>query len=354
MNKILYTLLFLLTFQWTTAQEIMVPETQQSIITKHTATWCPNCGTAAWDVFESLVNEVTSGAILLAAHRSRSSDLYAKVAEDFLVNMPGVVYQPEFFVNEEKFGGNYQTLADNIKAKVEENAEQAPLAQTGIQLLLNEDGSGPLRINTKTRFFQNAQGIYHLAIWLIEEEVEADQANRGTDAIHKQILKKALTEESFGIEIAVNNTDAGTEIENSFEYELAEGEDIENLEIAAIIWKKLGEKYEFVNGNSSTTFSTVSTTSTNLLESRLASFTVTPNLIDSEGMIELALNQRLENAQLNLYNVYGQLIQPIFSGNMDTGVNRFYLTASAVQSGGMYLVNLTTGEGTISRKVMIK
>jgi hypothetical protein len=354
MNRIVYTLLLLLTFQWMTAQEITVPETQQSIITKHTATWCPNCGTLAWDVFEGLVSEVTSGAILIAAHRSKSSDLYSKVGEDFLTNMPNVIYQPEFFVNEEKFGGNYQNLADNIKAKVAENAEQAPLAQTGIQLLVNEDGSGPVRVNTKTRFFQNAEGTYFLSVWLIEEEVVADQANRGTDVAHKQVLKKALTEESFGIQIVASGADEGTEIENSFEYELAEGEDIKNIEIAAILWKQEGGKFIFENGNSSTTFSTVSTTSTNVLESRLESFTVTPNLIDAEGMIELELNQRLENAQLNLYNVYGQLIQPLFSGNMDTGVNRVPLNAASVQSGGLYLVNLTTREGTVSRKVMIK
>lgn len=354
MNKILYTLLLLLTFQWVTAQEITVPETQQSIITKHTATWCPSCGTLAWDVFSSLVDEVTSDAILVAAHRSKSSDLYSQVAEDFLSNMPGVIYQPEFFVNEEKFGGNYQNLADNIKAKVAENAQQAPLVQTGIQLLVNEDGSGPLRINTKTRFFENAQGTYHLSVWLIEEEVVADQANRGTDVPHKQVLKKALTEASFGIQIVAADAEAGTEIDNSFEYALGAEEDIKNLEIAAIIWRKEGGKYFYVNGNSSTTFSAVTTTSTNVLESRLESFTVTPSLIDSEGMIELDLNQRLENAQLNLYNVYGQLIQPVFSGNIETGVNRFPLNVNTAQSGGLYLVNLTTREGTISRKVMIK
>ncbi len=354
MNKILFTLLLLLTFQWSFAQEITVPETQQSLVTKHTATWCPNCGTVAWDVFESLVTDLTSDAILVAAHRSRSSDLYSKVGEDFLTNMPGVVYQPEFFVNEEKFGGNYQTLADNIKNQVTTNASQSPIAQTGIQLLVNEDGSGPLRVNTRTKFFQGTQGIYYLSIWLIEEEMVADQANRGTDVVHKQVLRKALTEASFGVEIAVDIIDAGTEVMKSFEYEFEEGQDIKNLEIAAIVWKKEGERYAYVNGNSSTTFSTVSTTSTNVLESRLESFTITPNLIDSEGMIELELNQRLENAQLNLYNVFGQLVQPVFSGNMESGVNRFMLNAETVQNSGMYLVNLRTKEGTLTRKVIIK
>ena len=353
MNKLIFTFLFLLTFQWIQAQEINVPETQKSIVTKHTATWCPNCGTIAWDVFSNLVNDVTSGAILVAAHRSRSSDLYSKVAEDFLLNMPGVVYQPEFFVNAEKFGGNYQTLADNIKNKITANASESPIAQAGIQLLVNEDGSGPLRVNTKTKFFKNAQGIYHLAVWLIEKESIADQANRGTKVTHKQVLKKALTEASFGIEFAID-PEAGTEIENSFEYEFEEGDGIENMEIAVMIWKKEGERFFYVNGNSSTSFSTVSTTSTNLLESRLESFIVTPTLITAEGVIELNLNQKLENAQVNLFNIYGQLVQPIFRGNMERGINRFPLTANAAQQSGLYLVNLTTKEGTISRKVIIK
>lgn len=354
MNKLIFTLLLVFSIQWVAAQDFEAPETQFSIVTKHTATWCPNCGTTAWDIFKDVVDNVTSNAIIVAAHRSRSSDLYSKVGEDFLSNMPGVVYQPEFFVNEEKMSGGFASLADNIKDKVMTNAQESPLVQSGIQLLVNEDGSGPLQINTKTRFFKNANGTYYLAVWLIEEEVVADQASRGNNVTHQQVLKKAITQESFGFEIASGAIEAGTELEHSFEYEMEEGEEIKNLEIAVTLWEFDGNGYYFVNGNSSTSFSTITTTSVNQLEGMLESFTVSPNLINNEAIVELQLKERLTNAQLGLYNLNGQLIEPVFSGELESGVYRFALDASSVAESGLYLMNLSSREGIVSRKVVIR
>ncbi len=354
MDKILFTLLFGLCTLMIYGQNLVVPETQKSIVTKHTATWCPNCGTMPWDIFEGIVDEAGSNAIVIAAHRSRSSDLYSKTAEEFLLNMPGVIYQPEFFVNDDKMDGAYATLVAEVKAKVQENAKQSPEVQSAIELLVNEDGSGPLIINTNTKFFKNASGPYRIAVWLIEKGVEAEQASRGINVVHKQVLKKALTEETFGPEFANDDVDAGTEFQHNFEYEFEEGEEIENLEVAVTIWKFVGNRYVYVNGNSSSSFSTVTATSVNQLEGLLESFTISPNLIEQDARIDIQLKEDIVNAQLGLFNIHGQLVQTIFRGELLRGDNQFNLETSSLPASGLYFVSLRSREGVISKKVIVR
>ena len=49
-----YTLLVFCLFTYLTIFGQEVPETQQVVISKIGATWCPNCGLEAWDNFTVL------------------------------------------------------------------------------------------------------------------------------------------------------------------------------------------------------------------------------------------------------------------------------------------------------------
>ncbi len=353
MNKLFYALIFLLGAQLATAQNVDVPVIQNSLVTKHTATWCTFCGRTAWDVYAELIEDVEQGAIFLASHRDSGSDLYSEAGEDLLTNLPGVVYQPEFFVNEEKMTGDASTLAENIKNQILENTMVEPLAQSGIELYINEDGSGPLTVSTNTKFFDNTSGTYHLAVWMLQKEVIANQAGRSEASVHKKVLKKALTEETFGIEIASGSTSESTEIQQSFEYAFEEGEEPENLEIVLSIWKKEEDRFTYVNSISSSEFWARSVTNVSQLEGLLQSFSVMPNLISDEAMVEVQLSSKVEDVELGLYNLYGQLVQPVFSGNLQAGVNRFSLEVLN-QSSGMYVLNLRSREGVVSKKVIIR
>ncbi len=353
MNRIFYFFIIFLCVQQIQAQPISVPDIQNSLVTKHTATWCTNCGRTAWDIYQEIVDDVKAGAVILSAHRSRSSDLYSKAGEDLLDNLPNVIYQPEFFVNEEKMSGTAATLAGNIKDKILSNTMADPLAQSGVEMYINEDGSGPLTIRTNTKFFQNTSGTYHLAVWLLEKEAIANQSGRSSTAAHKKVLKKALTEETFGVEIAHGSTGAGTEVGQSFEYEFEEGENPGNLEIIVSIWKKEEDHFSYVNSMSSSEFWARSVTNVNELEGLLQSFSVMPNLISNEAIVEIQLAANLEDAELGLYNLYGQLVQPVFSGKLQAGLNRFSLEVLD-QSAGMYVLNLRFKEGVVSNKVIIR
>ena len=94
-----FTLLFLCcTVYFLQAQEdIVVPKTQMSLITKRTATWCPICGASrAWDLKNSMIQEHTGKALVIAGHHSQGSQLYSGAAEDLIDNFQTTFSQPVF------------------------------------------------------------------------------------------------------------------------------------------------------------------------------------------------------------------------------------------------------------------
>jgi agmatine/peptidylarginine deiminase len=59
------------------------------------------------------------------------------------------------------------------------------------------------------------------------------------------------------------------------------------------------------------------------------------------------------NAEIALYDVYGQKVESIFLGQLIAGDSRYYFDASALPS-GLYFVTLRTALHTVSQKVVVK
>lgn len=339
------------TFIW--GQDIEVPQVKRAIITKHTATWCTNCGRTAWDVFEQVVEELNTNSIALAAHRSGSSQLYSQAAKDFLDNMQGVVYQPEFFVNETKMSGSSSTLYDNIKDEVFAIENEVPEAQMGLELFVNEDGTGPLLIKTRTKFFKELSGAYYLSLWMIEKEVVEFQQSQGDNAVHKQVLRKALTSETFGDELFNGNVSPDNDIYQDFEYEFEEGETMENMEIMVALWKLVDGRYEYVNSNAADqVFVRSEPTAVNELEQQVADFQVNPSILSETAQIKFNLGEKMEQLSLNVYNPAGQLIQTLFKGNLQSGLHQFELQKADLPSQGLYILSLQSPKGIVSKRLV--
>lgn len=351
----IFTLIFAIFTLMAQAQDIEVPQIQRAIVTKHTATWCTNCGRTAWDVFTQVVDNLGDNAIPLSAHRSRSSDLYSDAAAAFLENMDGVIYQPEFFVNEKKISGGSSDLYNNIESEVFAIEAQTPDVQTGLELYLNEDGSGPLRINTRTKFFRELSGQYFLSLWLIEKEVVAFQQSRGDSAIHKQVIRKALTESPFGMELFNGNAGPDEDIYMDLEYELEEGETMEGKEVMVAIWRWQNDRYNYINSNTSDVFFTQNTsTSVNELNAKVLDFTVAPTIVDNESVITIELDQTIDQAQINIFSATGQWSKNIFEGRLSNGMQHFRVSKADLPSSGLYFLTLQSSKGIISRKIIIR
>ena len=85
-----------------------VPEVQQSLITKITATWCPNCGGWGWTFFENIYDDNADKALLIAAHYS--GELQTSVSSDFADNF-NISYQPFFILGNENQNVNGETVS---------------------------------------------------------------------------------------------------------------------------------------------------------------------------------------------------------------------------------------------------
>ena len=345
----LFLPLLLLTFLSYTTQAQEVPEVQQSLITKVTATWCINCGTWGWAFFEDILADNGDKAIMWKAHYS--GDLQSPVANNLASNF-NVSGQPRFILNNTDQGvssGNSATKRTAVQETVNANAELAPLANTGIIATL--DGN-TISVQTKTRFFQEASGDYFLGLYIVEDGVIADQSGQGNNTSHSNILRTAFTTSAFGEQIAEGQTSAGTEIDYSQSISVNAAWNTDNVKIVAIIWEKTGAtSYEFVNGNTVTEFTTP--VSVNTFAEAGNRLQVLSDFSADGTQFQLDLQQSVQQAQLGVYNLNGQLVEVLHNGTLAEGQQTFRLPG-ALPAAGYYIVRLETELGELVERFVVQ
>lgn len=244
MKQLLNCLLFLFFAYSGIAQEVL-PK-QQTLVTKMAATWCVNCGTWGWDTYEGMIDENPEEAIFITAHYN--GDLHTKTAEAFSKNFKSIG-QPQFFLNNSNTGlheGNRSLKRTEIIEAVKENATKTPIANTGITYSLNDK---TLTAQLKTKFFQNTSGVYSVAVYVLEDGVSNFQAGKEEVVEHKKVLRGSLTEEDFGRTIGSLQIASGTEYNRTFSTVIPDEWNTDRLSLVAVIWKKEGDEFHFVNGS---------------------------------------------------------------------------------------------------------
>ena len=346
MKHILFTFSILfLTLSSGLAQD--VPEVQQSLITKITATWCPNCGGWGWTFFDNLYDDNADKAVLIAAHYS--GELQTSVSSDFATNF-GVNYQPFFILgneNQNVSAGNAATKRMEIENAVDNNYLSDPIANAG--LIVSKNGNS-LSVQTKTRFFQNASGDYYLGVYVIEDGVVNYQANQGNDAVHKKVMRASMSDSSFGELIASGSISADTEFTKEYSIDISSWNE-NNLEIATILWKKEGNTYYFVNTNSTTELSTVGITE---ISEEIVDFDVYPTVTKDVVNISLDIKEEIDDVYLDLIDPTGRVIKSIFNGEAVISKQNFELSKSTVGSNGLYFIMLRSGKAVSTKKVVFQ
>lgn len=323
-----------------------VPQTQKIVITKIAATWCPPCGGTAWDRFEKINEEYAGKAVILTAHPSRTSKLHSPEAIDFSNNLPQAFGQPLFYVNSAKYTTN--TILDNAEASINNANEVSPMANTGITATIKDNA---LEVNAKVKFFQEGDGAYYLSLLVIEDGVIEQQASRGSEAVHKRVLRSSLMGGTFGQEIASGTISADTEYTFADTKTLETKWVAENLEVAAIIWKKVDFGYEFVNAHSeNVSFST----SVNFLETAGVNMSLSPTILRENATVSINAPIALEDLTIRLFNIAGQPVQTIFSGNLNDGFYQFIIDKTHLTASGVYFLQMEAAGSVISRKLVVE
>lgn len=349
MKRLIFTF-FSVAFVWSlAAQEVTAPQNQQSLVTKHTATWCPICGYEdSWGTQKYFMDNLDgNGAIVMSAHISSTSKLYSQTAKELLTTYQGVVYQPEFFYNTTKITSNIQT---NVTNMVNNAAQQSPIAQTGVVVTYNP-GDDTLKVKTNTKFFQNTEGEYQLSILLLERQVYETQASRSNNELHRNIIRKSLNPTTFGPIIASGNIPANTEIKREVAFKWNNQYDLNNIKIVAILWKRNTNRYDFVNTNGTTNVLTEQTTSTRAEDTLGSRFAVHPNLTNANALIQLDLPNAFENAEITLFDRYGRQVRTLYRGDLSAGAQSLQLERFS-EPGGMYLLRFRSGTTVATRRVV--
>ncbi len=345
MKKIYFLLILGLVFQVALfAQE--VPQEQKIVITKIGATWCPNCGTQAWDNFDELNQDFADKAVILSIHPSSSSKLHSPESRDFSNNLPGAFGQPLFYVHRTKFSTG--AILANAGTAVTEAQNVSPIVNAGVSATVKNNS---LEVKAKVKFFQEGNGDYYLSLFIVEDGVIEDQSNRGSDANHKKILRSSLMGGTFGQVIANGTIDANTEFTFTDSKTIDEEWNTENLEIAAIIWKKVGDTYEFENANS---VDASLSTSVNFLKTAGVNLSIAPTIVQESATVMLESPIDLDQVNLAIYNTAGQQVTNLFSGAVQQGFQNFTIQKSELKNSGIYFLQMESNGSIISRKLVVE
>lgn len=353
--KNLISTLFIFTLMASTlfAQSDEVPNKQMSLVTKHTATWCPICGFDAWDTQKYFMDNLDGkDAFVLTAHISGSSKLYSDAARDLLDNFEGVIFQPEFYFNTTKISGG------DIQAKMVDSVSQAamqtPLAQAMAEATYNPE-TDTFRVNTTVQFFSNAEtsGDYRVSVFLVEKEVIEEQASRGDNEMHQNVLRASLIEDFYSPAMASGTIEAGTQASHQVAVKWDERYDMENTRVLVILWERNGNNFSFVNVNATETIEMEeeTTTSSRNIDALAGRFAILPNATYNTARIQLDLPQAHANAEMLLFDQYGRVVRTLHRGAMPAGEQTLQLDRESLAT-GMYFVRFRAGGTLATRRVV--
>lgn len=231
---------------------IAVEEKNTSVIHKFTGTNCYYCGDWGWPFFIDMVNQYHgTDAVCIGAY---SQNQFAKLlinpfATAMDKRLPVVKGYPTFAGNffDAWTGANtLQAMKDNIANAVNNHKNAPVIANSG--LTFTENGN-EIVVQTRTKFFQNADGVYNLSVIVLEDGVIAAQSgpNGGANASHKKVLRASNGD--WGVEIANGAVSAGTTFDKEVTIAKDPSWNMANVELAILLWKKNGTKWDFVNAH---------------------------------------------------------------------------------------------------------
>ncbi|PHN05820.1 Omp28-related outer membrane protein [Flavilitoribacter nigricans] len=336
--------------------DLTVPQTQVPMITKISASWCPYCGTWGWDFMEALMEDNSNFSNLITAHYS--GDYRSTEAAQMTSNF-GAFGQPEFFFNSDRISVNASTtnqMRTEVKAMIAQKREESPVVQTG---LLAGPNNGQFNVVTKTRFFQNTSGEFYLGLYVVEKSFSGPQAGRQTTALHKNVLRAGLSDNTFGEQLIAGAVGAGEEVIIQKSIALDElGYNPNDIRLLSIIWKKDGSKYTVVNTNSLSEFQAgvelLATTATRQLGEADFQISVQPNVVSDFSLLKLILPSQRKNFRVELWTLDGRKVQDIFSGQLPAGEHQWSIDRSVTTAAGVYVLRLYDGLGQISRQLIFQ
>ncbi len=329
------------------------PETQSSLITKISATWCGPCGSWGWDMFHDLIEDNEEKATLMAVHHS---GVLETPTSNALANNFMITGQPQFYlgnVNQSVSSSTAATKREAIQVAVDEAAGQAPIVNTGLLPLYYSDDN-LIEVTTKTEFFQDANANYYLGVYLVNDGYVGFQQNQGTSAEHEKVLVTAFTPSHFGGELTTGAVTDGTIIEGTYSIPFNEQEwDLSRLEVVAIIWSESNGTFTYVNSNFYTDID-IALNSENLMDA-VSDLSIEPTIMaNGLSTINFELFDANEFYTISIMDQSGKLVKSVFKGQLGAGTHRYEIVRDDLGAAGIYYVTIESAAGRSTRELILR
>ena len=305
---------------------------QKTLITKRTATWCPNCGTWGWDFAKAIEELDNPNAVLIRAHYS--GDLQSQVSIDITGNF-NAVYQPEFYINEDRItvgSTTWQDKVEEFEEQIDENATLEANVSTSAYSYINND---EVTVTASSTFLKEAEGEFYLAAYLLENGVINNQASRGADAVHNRVLRASFTDSSFGNKIMSGTVEEGYYYAYSSDLKPG-GEDLadRDFEILIVVWKKEEGVYKVENVHVS---KIGETTDVQEMEAPISNINIYQ--VQEKLVIQFDQQENMNNSRIQLFSVGGQKIKDNVL-NSKYGSNEHILDIGNLAKKQIYIVKI--------------
>lgn len=316
----------------------------QPIISKRTATWCPNCGTWGWDFKLAMLEEIGADeATILALHYS--GDLANETAIA-LSEVFGGFGQPSFALNKTNLNassGNWSDKLDELKANVEMMNSEIPTF--GIELH-GYMGAAANEVVAEISLHVNegVEGEYYIGTYLIDDHLVNNQAGNSSTAVHQKILLDEFSGTPFGREIG-----NGPILEGVMDFSITttfESLPEVSTEIAVIIWEKVGDEYSVVNSGVVEGIELLSSNDDFNWVTDAKSF-YAQNSIN----ISLQSEEVIGEYKINILNTNGQVVKTVSNKTFEDNLE-LQLDASAIPTGN-YFINMVSSNGIWSDKIVV-
>ena len=327
------------------------PEVQKSMITKSTATWCPNCGTWGWSLFLGLIEDNDEDALVIASHFS--GDLQNPTAAALISNFNSSS-QPRFLLNNDDLGvsnSNWSGKRTEFAAAVTAAAATAPVVNAGLKVEITPDNE--FLITTNTMFFQDADGEYNIAAYIVENNVIANQASQGPMTEHKNILRASASTDAFGELITNGTVTSNTSFDHTFTMPIATEWILDNVEVAVVIWKRgPSGNWIFENTNETSEFETQVIDGIEAIAATDLTMSIQPTIATDQTNLVLDIQKDQKDLEITIVNQLGQVQSTILAGKVSAGTQTIEIGNEL--SKGIYFVTARIGNQVLTKRFILQ
>ena len=212
---------------------------KKALIFKQTATWCPPCG----DYGTTLSHDITSSfpnCQVIAIHGDMAMET---TVGDAILDVLGGSSWPHFYAGTEDIVPQYtySTVISN---------ELAEAVEVSMAMEKSTNGS-TINVRVQSQWLGSTSGEYFLALYVLEDGIVEPQLVYINDSttitdnsfVHDHVLRGEASGAAFGKAITINGEG------NLEEFDIPLGSSMvpANCYPVAVMWKKNGADYDFIN-----------------------------------------------------------------------------------------------------------